>query len=182
MKVFNSDVSVGSKAPLYEHVGRTMRQLKTTNFSEGGDSREQDIDKILVTMLISHLCDHLKIRDKITLFHTLHDSTEVDFKDSEFLMLVKAYFTNKEMKITNSINQAFKTIIFYDPNIKSKENKAVYYVNYGTSSWKLAEIEDKKDIQTYLNNNIRNLDKVTPSNTFGFMGTVSLLPMTLLLN
>ena len=68
MKVFNSDVSVGSKAPLYEHVGRTMRQLKTTNFSEGGDSREQDIDKILVTMLISHLCDHLKIRDKVHCF------------------------------------------------------------------------------------------------------------------
>jgi hypothetical protein len=83
---------------------------------------------------------------------------------------VKKYFTDKEMKITNSINQLFSAILFYDPNIKNKENKAVYYVKYENSSWKLAEIEDKKDINTYLNNNIRNLDKQTVSNIFGFMG------------
>ncbi len=170
LKIFNSDVSISAKDPLYNHVGRVMRQLKITNFSDGGDFNEEILSSLLISMLVSHLCDHLKIRDKITLFHGLNSSAELSFHDTEFLKLVNKYFIDKQMTITNSINQIFNAIIFYDPNIKNKENKAIHYVKYENSSWKIAETEDKKDINTYLNNNVRNIDKTTISNVFGFMG------------
>jgi hypothetical protein len=172
MKMFTSGKSVNTKDPLYSHVGRVMYKLKETKFADMSESVIDDlkIESLITSILISHLCDHMKIREKITVFQNLHAEPGVDFKDSVFFEHIKEYFKKKEIQITSSIGQSFSAMLFYDPNIKNKDNRAVFYVKYGESKWKLAELEDKKDINTYLNNNVRNIDSSSVSRVFGFMG------------
>ena len=74
------------------------------------------------------------------------------------------------IKTVNSINQSYSAFTFFDPNVKTNKDNGVFYVKYDTTDWKLAESEDKKDIQKYIDENVKGAtDKSNVHKVFGFM-------------
>ena len=67
------------------------------------------------------------------------------------LKRLQKYYTTYMIKSTNSINKSFSAFLFYDPSVKTNKDNGVFYVKYEGNDWKLAETEDKKDIQLYVN-------------------------------
>ena len=74
------------------------------------------------------------------------------------------------IKTTNSINQPLSAFLFYDPSVKTNKDNGVFYVKYEKKEWKLAETEDKKDIQKYIDENVKGvINKENVHKIFGFM-------------
>jgi hypothetical protein len=174
IKVYNGPSKIIlNKDNLYIHVGNVMKKLKEHIIFDSKNTVFDTPDDMLQSILISHLVDHLDVSNKLSVFNSIYNSNDITYDTQEeesFFNLVKKYFYDKQMNIVNSIGNTFKCIIFYDPKIKSKENKSIQYVKYENKDWILAEEEDKKDINTYIANNVRNIHNDNISKIFGFMG------------
>ena len=159
---------------LYHHVGVSLRKLKDNGIVE--NISDMSVDDVIDYLLISHLIDNLPIRDKISLFLDVYGNAIVTFeKDPTFLNNIRNYFNRTKHVVPSSIGKSFNAYLFFDPSVKSTIDNGIFYVKYDTqnesgSIWKLAEFEDRKDIEQYLEQTIRAEVKKTGIHTiFGFM-------------
>ena len=169
-KYYNSSTIPKPKDNIYKHVGASLRNMKTTGFVQ--DTQELSADDILKYLVVAHLVDNISMRDKIDLFLSLFtgDDITLDNDDDGIVNNVKKYYTTYMIKTTNSINQPLSAFLFYDPSVKTNKDNGVFYVKYEKKEWKLAETEDKKDIQKYIDENVKGvINKENVHKIFGFM-------------
>jgi hypothetical protein len=171
MSYYQNTVVPKPKDNIYKHVGACLRKMKSTEFVQ--EFEDMSPDDILKHLLVFHLVDNLSMREKIDVFLAVFMNKGVKIDDDgedKIIEKIEKYYTTYMIKSTNSINKSFSAFLFYDPSVKTNKDNGVFYVKYEGNDWKLAETEDKNDIQLYVNEQIKGtIAKSDVHKIFGFM-------------